>query len=113
VELDLPSTIRIRPIFHVSKLKPYLTVDPEEFPGRDQLDRPAPVIEEDGSEYYKIESILDKRRKKIRNRYVIQYLVKWAGYDASEASWVSSKDFTADAHTFIDEYEQLKLEEVE
>jgi hypothetical protein len=113
VELDLPSTIRIRPIFHVSKLKPYLTVNPEEFPGRNQLDRPAPVIEEDGSEYYKIESILDKRRKKIRNRYVIQYLVKWAGYDASEASWVSSKDFTADAHTFIDEYEQPKLEEVE
>lgn len=111
VELELPSTMRIRPIFHVSKLKPYLALDAEVFPGRDQLIRPAPVVEEDGSEYYKIECILDKRRKKIRNRYVIQYLVKWIGYDASEASWVARKDFTADAHTFIDEYERRGLEE--
>lgn len=113
VELDLPSTMRIRPIFHVSKLKSYVAVDAEMFPGRKQLDRPAPVVEADGSEYYKIDCILDKRRKKVRNRYVTQYLVKWLGYDTSEATWVTSKDFTEDAHTFIDEYEQGMLEDRE
>ena len=111
VELELPSSMRIRPIFHVSKLKPYLAAESEMFPGRIQANRPAPIIEEDGSEYFQIEVILDKRRKKVRNRSITQYLVKWVGYDISEATWVPSKDFTADAHTFIDEFEQRKLQE--
>jgi hypothetical protein len=111
VELELPSTMRIYPVFHVSKLKPYQPSDAELFPNRSQLGRPAPVVEEDGSEYYKIEYIMAKRRKKVGNRYVTQYLVKWLGYDVDEASWVSIKDFTADAHTFIDEFERRTCEE--
>jgi hypothetical protein len=106
VELDLPSTMRIRPVFHVSKLKPYVAVnDPQRFPDRQQLDRPAPVIEEDGSEYYKIERIIGKRRRRIRNRYITQYLVKWLGYDESEATWITKQQLTDDAHGFIDSFE--------
>jgi hypothetical protein len=110
VELDLPETMRIHPIFHVSKLKPYLEVeDPQQFPDRQQLDRPAPVIEEDGSEYYTIDRIIGKRVRKIRNRKVTQYLAKWLGYDESESTWITKGDLTADAHCFIDEYEQRVL----
>jgi len=102
--------MRIHPIFHVSKLKPYLEVeDPQQFPDRQQLDRPAPVIEEDGSEYYTIERIIDKRVRKIKNRKVTQYLAKWLGYDESESTWITKGDLTADAHCFIDEYEQRVL----
>jgi hypothetical protein len=107
VELDLPASMRIRPVFHLSKLKPYLAVtDSQRFPNRQQLDRPAPTIEEDGSEYYKIERIIGKRRKKDRKKYITEYLVKWLGYDESEATWVTKQQFTDDAHEFIDEYEQ-------
>jgi hypothetical protein len=112
VELDLPSTMRIRPIFHVSKLKPYVAVaDSQRFPDRQQLDRPAPVIEEDGSEYYKIDRIIGKRRRKIRNRYITYYLVKWIGYDESEATWITKEQFTDDAHDFINAYEKEILED--
>jgi hypothetical protein len=98
--------MRIRPVFHVSKLKPYVAVnDPQRFPDRQQLDRPAPVIEEDGSEYYKIERIIGKRRRRIRKRYITQYLVKWLGYDESEATWITKQQLTDDAHGFIDSFE--------
>lgn len=107
VELDLPPTMRIRPVFHLSKLKPYVAVsDPTRFPGRQQLDRPAPVIEEDGSEYYKIDRIIGKRRRRIRNRHVTQYLVKWLGYDLTDATWITKQQLTDDAHEFIDTYEK-------
>jgi hypothetical protein len=109
VELDLPASMRIHPVFHVSKLKEYREAKATLFPDRQQLDRPDPIIEEDGSEYYKIECILDKRRKKIRNRYILQYLVKWVGYDSSEATWITKRDLTEDAHTFIDEFEDRRL----
>jgi transposase InsO family protein len=107
VELDLPSTMRILPVFHLSKLKPYVPVtDPQRFPDRQQLDRPVPVIEEDGSEYYKIERIIGKRRRKVRNKYITQYLVKWLGYDQSESTWITKQQLTDDAHGFIDSYEK-------
>ena len=84
--------MRFRPVFHLSKLKPYVAVsDPTRFPGRQQLDRPAPVIEEDGSEYYKIDRIIGKRRRRIRNRQVTQYLVKWLGYDLTDATWITKQ----------------------
>jgi hypothetical protein len=112
VELNLPSTMRIHPVFHVSKLKPYTAVeDSDRFPTREQMDRPAPTIEEDGSEYYKIDRIVDKRKRKVRNRYVTQYLVQWLGYDQSEATWITKQQLTNDAHAFIDQYEQSVREQ--
>jgi hypothetical protein len=112
VELDLPRSMRIRPIFHVSKLKPYQNNDETLFPDRQQLDRPSPVIEDDGGEYFKIECILDKRKRRKGRHYETEYLVKWLGYDESEATWTSKQDMTEDAHTFIDEYEQGSSEGV-
>jgi hypothetical protein len=112
VELDLPSTMRILPVFHLSKLKPYREVnDSERFPDRKQMDRPAPTIEEDGTEYYKIERIIDKRKRKVRNRCITQYLVQWLGYDQSEAMWITKQQLTDDAYGFIDEYEQRVREQ--
>lgn len=47
-------------------------------------DRPPPVIRDDESEEYEVECILDHRTYRKRK----QYLVKWLGYPAHEATWV-------------------------
>jgi len=71
-KLDLPPTIRIHPVFHVSLLLPTAT-DP--YTGQYQ-DPPPPVIVNDHEEY-EVEAILASKRVRNRNKY----LVKWTGYD--------------------------------
>jgi len=76
-KLDLPHTMKIHPVVHVSSLEPYF----EDSFGRNQT--PSPPIIIDDEEEYEVEEILDKRKHYKK----IQYLVKWKGYPLSEASW--------------------------
>ncbi|KAL1960957.1 hypothetical protein VTO42DRAFT_4845 [Malbranchea cinnamomea] len=71
-ELELPRTMRIHPIFHVSLLEK----------ADQNVKSPRVEIETDEQEY-KVERILDRRRI---NRK-IHYLVKWKGYPTSENTW--------------------------
>jgi hypothetical protein len=77
--LDLPSTLKIHPVFHVSMLKPYQ--ESEEF-NREAPPQPI-IIPESNEAEYEVEQILDKRL--IRNK--TQYLVKWLGYPLHDATW--------------------------
>ncbi|KAI2654269.1 Transposon Tf2-6 polyprotein [Labeo rohita] len=97
--LDLPAEYRMSPTFHVSLLKP--AGDPE---GVENLDEaasqgPPPVIV-DGEEVYRVNTILDSRRR----RGQLQYLVDWEGFGPEERSWVASGDIldpslTTEFHT--------------
>lgn len=89
-KLDLPNTMRIHPVFHISLLKPFHP-SPQEFVGRAQLP-PPPIINEDGEEEFFVEKLLDKRIQ----RGQVQYLVKWEGYDDSENQWLPVKDIAED-----------------
>ncbi|KAJ9524346.1 hypothetical protein QJQ45_008554 [Haematococcus lacustris] len=81
-KLDLPTTMRITPTFHISKLRPYLTTS--SFPDRHVDLQPLPQLE-DGEEYFTIEAILGRRWND--SQHAFQYLVKWKGYDDSFNSW--------------------------
>jgi hypothetical protein len=83
-ELDLPSTLRVHPVFHASLLKPYQDGSVE-FPDRElQLpQRPPPDILPDGEEAWEVEIILDERM----SRGVRQYYVKWLGFPSEENTW--------------------------
>ena len=76
--LDLPASMKIHDVFHVSLLEPY---SPSTIPGRQQ-DPPPPVIVEDETEY-EVNKVLDS---KILRRKLF-YLVDWKGYSPSERSW--------------------------
>ena len=73
-ELDLPDTMQIHPVFHVSLLTPCSN---DALPGQTQPE-PQP-IEVDGDETWEVEEIYDS--KKTKGGWV-QYLVKWTGIDA-------------------------------
>jgi hypothetical protein len=90
-KIDLPSSLRIHNVFHVSLLKPYIDGS-EAFPNRQQKIRPPPTdLNEEGDELWEVEAIVDKRIKKVgrgrRKKNLIEYLIKWKDYPEWENSW--------------------------
>jgi len=77
IELDLPSTIRIYPVVNISRVQRYK----DQVKGQ-KKEWPAPVIIK-GKEEYEVEKILNK--KKFRGKD--WYLVRWKGYMAKEDTW--------------------------
>ena len=74
-ELELPSTVRIHDVFHVSLLKPF-TARPGEVAN-------PPVVYVDGDQEFDVEYIKSHRGSK-RN---LEFLVHWEGYTAEHDSW--------------------------
>jgi hypothetical protein len=97
-KLDLPIKFRLHPVFHVSKLRRYVSSD--RFPNRIQNDRPGPVMKINGEDAWYVECIRDKRIKKGK----IEYLVKWENHDEWESTWepISNVKHAQDA---VHEYE--------
>ena len=77
-KLQLPHSMKIHPVFHVSLLDRYVESD---IPGRTQPP-PPPVIIKNQVEY-EVEDILNS--KLWYNR--LYYLIKWKGYPISDNSW--------------------------
>ena len=80
--LDLPPTMRVHPVFHISKLAPYRSSS--SFPDRPEPEPPPPVVL-DNEQYFTVEAILGRRWND--NKHAFQYLIKWLGYDDSWNSW--------------------------
>lgn len=77
VRLELPANIRIHPVFHVNLLTPFK--QPQQ---GQEIHRPT-AIDINGAEEFEVELILNVRRRK----GILEFLVKWIGYDAIENSW--------------------------
>jgi len=78
--LKLPPKYKIHPVFHVELLTAYT---PSKLLPRDEPARPPPEIKNDDGSEWLVEQVLNSRM----HRSKLQYLVKWEGYPASEATW--------------------------
>ena len=76
--LELPPSMKIHLVFHVSLLEPYKD---STIPRRQQA--PPLLIEIDGAEEFEVLEILDSRI----NRGKLEYLVHWQGYEVHERTW--------------------------
>ncbi|XP_057730789.1 uncharacterized protein LOC130946125 [Arachis stenosperma] len=88
-KVQLPPSMKIHPVFHVSMLKSYHE-DQDELSRGDSSRAPPVVIRSFDKE---IEEILANRI--VRRRGVppsIQYLIKWKGLPITEASWEARED---------------------
>ncbi|KAH7315890.1 hypothetical protein KP509_21G069700 [Ceratopteris richardii] len=77
-KLELPSTMRVHPVFHVSMLEPY-----QISPVRGERPSPSPPIEIDDHEEFEVEHVLDSKISRGR----LEYLIHWKGYDISDRTW--------------------------
>lgn len=82
-KLLLPASSKQTPLFHVSQLQPHLENDATLFPSP-ELQRPGPIITEQGATEYFIDHILDERPRG-RGK---QYLVRWLGYGPESDLWL-------------------------
>jgi hypothetical protein len=80
LRVELPTTIEVHNVFHVSLLEPYRK---SKVPSRDQP--PPPPEEVEGEENWEVESVANSRYNKERKR--VEYLVGWKGLPLEQASW--------------------------
>jgi hypothetical protein len=105
-ELALPATMKIHPVFHVSKLREYKDGS-QQFPEREQQQQSRPVSQEviDGEAAWEVEQVVGKRvRRRRRGRPAVEYLVTWKGYPDWEKTWEPERNLRA-AKEAVDDYE--------
>ena len=85
-QLDLPESMRIHPVFHVSLLRP-AQPESEYLPG--QLIQPPEPVEVEGEPEYFVERIENLRYNRRKRQH--EYLIKWTGYD--DLSWEPANQF--------------------
>jgi hypothetical protein len=108
-ELELPDTLKIHPVFHVSKLKEYKD-GKDLFPERKEESQIRPTSENviDGEEAWEVEEVVGKRVRKRGKATVTEYLVRWKNYPDWDKTWEPAKNLRA-AQEAVAEYEARML----
>jgi len=102
VKLELPSTVKIHLVVNVSRIRRY--VRQVEGQKKEQL---APVIIE-GEEEWEIERILNKRKVRGKDKY----LVYWKGFIAESDTW-EGRENLKNAQEAIEEFEKEYRQDME
>jgi len=80
-QLDLPATMKVHNVFHVSLLK----LDVEDPKCKSNLP-PSPAIV-DGEEFYIVDRILRHSEKRCGRSIKTEFLVRWQGYGPEQDTW--------------------------
>jgi len=102
VELELSSIIKIHPVVNVSRIHKYVG----QVEGQ-KKEQPAPVIIE-GEEEWEVERILNKRRVREKDKY----LVCWKGFTVESDTW-EERENLENAKEVIKEFEKEYQQDIE
>jgi len=102
VKLELPSTVKIHPVVNVSRIRQYVG----QVEGQ-KKERPALVIIE-GEEEWEVERILNKRKVKGKDKY----LVRWKEFMAESNIW-EGRENLKNAQEAIKEFEKEYRQDIE
>jgi len=95
VELELLRTVKIHPVVNVSRIRRYKKQVLEQ---KKQL---ALLVIMEGKEEYKVEKVINKRKRYSK----WEYLVRWKGYTAEEDLWEREVNLK-NAREMVEEYEK-------
>jgi hypothetical protein len=95
-KLELPPSMKIYPVFHVSLLELH---QPDRIPGREPEPLPPVIINQ--KEEYEVEQIIDSRL----HRNKLQYLVHWKGYTVMDRTWEPQSNLT-NCQNLIEQFHQ-------
>jgi len=79
-KLELPDSSRVHPVFHVSCLK---KVTGENLPVHKIL----PELDEEGKIILEPEAVMETRTRRLRNRSILEYLIKWKNLSTKYSTW--------------------------
>jgi len=96
-KLDLPATVKIHPVFHISLLKPTASTEP--IPGHHQPPPPPIIIQE--QQEWEVEKILDLWH----HRNQIQYRVKWTVFHDPDRTWYPTCNLE-NSHDIVQEFHE-------
>jgi hypothetical protein len=99
-ELELPESMQIHNVFHVSLLKHYYEDKRVQPP-------PPPVILGDVP-HWVVERVLSHREKKYRKRVTKEYLVQWTGYGPEHNTWEPEKSLVNAPETLQTYWDSLQ-----
>jgi hypothetical protein len=101
VHLDLPPTMKIHPVFHVSLLTPHV---PNTIQHRVQRPLHPVFVDNDPAltPHYLVNAILDSRYY----RSALQYLIDWKGYAPADRSWEPADVIVQDVPTLVAQFHQ-------
>jgi hypothetical protein len=85
-KLDLPPSVKIHPVFHISLLKPTENRN-QPIPGH--IQPPPPPVIMDNEEEWEVEEILDSHY----HQNCLQYRVKWTGFHDQDKTWYPALNF--------------------
>jgi len=102
VKLELPSIVRIHSVVNISRIRRYIG----QVEGQ-RKEQPAPVIIE-GEEEWEVERILNKRKVRGRDKY----LVRWKGFTAEYDTW-EGRENLKNAKEAIKEFEKEYRQDTE
>lgn len=92
-KLDLPSSIKVKPVFHAEKLRK-AAMDP--LPGQDD-DSTLPIVVNEQQEW-EVEEILASKLR----YHKLYYRVKWKGWAEPDLEWYPAVNFTGAPHKLRD-----------
>ena len=79
-KLDLPTSSRVHPIFHVSCLKKVISENL-------LVQTILPELDEEGKIILEPEAVTETRTRQLRNRSISEYLIKWKNLPTEDSTW--------------------------